>query len=720
MMDAESKPGEAMEENPAFFGNSPSQDKSAGFLAEELKNRPKPGGENPFSFMNRPHSAKRPLWLFTLLPALAVVLFYLPVLNNNFVSLDDPEHITSNLHIRSLSPSAIHWMLTSHTEGYWIPLTWLSFALNYQMDGLNPKIFHLTNVLLHALNTALVFLLCLRLLGLAGRNPVTGESANNGIFAIPAALMTALLFGLHPIHVESVAWATERKDVLYSLFYLSGIYLYLDYASAADQKKLKLAACLGLYLLALMSKPMAITLPLVFLVFDGWPLKRLSNGFSKVLVEKIPFFLAALLIVLITFSGMSQINRINSNLSVLFRILHVFHSLAFYLWKMAVPLDLSPIYPFPHAITSVYYLKNILAVLLFAVVSVASIFLRKKAPYFAAAWLYYVITLAPVIGIVQVGSYSAADRYTYLPSLSIFLCFSAGMAFLLSNRGMILGLFCTLLTLSLGYGTVGQIGIWKSSQTIWVTIVKNYPDETRDVFLNNGITSLTLGKTDDALKQFTRAAAIHPSLAFTHYWMGIAFFYKGRAEDAVREFKYALTLEPRYMEARQRLWEVYEQQGKHHDSIEEMRTAIQCDPISAKNYSNLGISLCFLKRHKEAEEIFQKAFNLEPTNSLNLVNLATVKAWQGRSDEALDLYRKAIVENPKEPVYFLRMADIFLDKKKKTQALECLRLASELNPQDPKNLREMGEDYERAGRKDLAKACFEKAQATVAPSSAGK
>ena len=371
-----------------------------------------------------------------------------------------------------------------------------------------------------------------------------------------AASLTALLFGLHPIHVESVAWAWERKDVLYAFFYLSGILLYLDYAIDSGQKKLKLYACLGLYLLALMSKPMAVTLPLVFLIFDGWPLKRLANGLSKALVEKIPFFVLAAVISLITRLEMAQVSSINQNLSLGFRISNALYAPVFYLYKMVLPLGLTPFYPFPHELTSVYYLEHFFSILGVIIFTLVCFYFRKNNPWLGAAWLFYLVSLAPVLGLIQVGSYSAADRYTYLPSLGIFLPLSALVSVFLLKRRLPLVVFCAAITVLLGFGTMKQIGVWKNSQTFWECVVNHYPDDNPNALTNLGAVYMKAGRLDDALALFKRATAIHRPLVFTHEQLGTALMYKGQVEEAIREFKIAQSLDPKDNQSYQNLWKI--------------------------------------------------------------------------------------------------------------------------------------------------------------------
>ena len=231
---------------------------------------------------------RKVLWGCASVLVLVVAFFYLPVLENEFVNLDDTDTIMGNVQIRSLDWASLRWMFLSFKNGNWMPLTWLSFALNYRMGGLDPRIFHITNVFFHALNTVLVFLVCVRLMKRLPETETTGGAYRPKAFGLPIAFLTALLFGLHPIHVESVAWATERKDVLYASFYLGALWLYLGEPFPLGQKGFKSWACMGLYLLALMSKPMAITLPLVFLILDGWPLGRSGLGYMRLIREKAP------------------------------------------------------------------------------------------------------------------------------------------------------------------------------------------------------------------------------------------------------------------------------------------------------------------------------------------------------------------------------------------------------------------------------------------------
>ena len=336
--------------------------------------------------------------------AVTVIAFYIPLLQNNFVNWDDTEVIVQNPHIRSLGLDSLGWMLTTFLNSHWMPLTWLTFALNALMSGVHPVAFHLTNLFFHVLNTLLVFFVAIRLLKLSDFNSPKVEKIGRDSFAVATAFLTALLFGLHPLRVESVAWATERKDVLYSFFYLSAIYVYLGRDFTRGVKSKKLWLCWTLFLLSIMSKLMAMTLPVVFLLLDIWPLHRFGNFKRTVWVEKIPFFVLSVFAGGMALLGTeSQTFSMAGNVALFQRIVNPFHSLTFYIWKMAFPFNLSPLYPFDRALDGAFYLKAALAVIFVAGVSIYCFAKRATQPEWGIGWLFYIVTLLPVLGILQVG-----------------------------------------------------------------------------------------------------------------------------------------------------------------------------------------------------------------------------------------------------------------------------------------------------------------------------
>ncbi len=659
--------------------------------------------------MNVP-TVKTPIpWIYALLPALAAFLFYLPVINNGLVNWDDSESIISNIHIRALSLQNLKWMLTTFYTGNWLPLTWLSLALDFRMGGLNPKIFHLTNSIFHSANTFLVFLVCWKILRLAAGKTPDPETAGNRTFETQVALLTALLFGLHPIHVESVAWATERKDVLYAPFYLLGILVYLKYAQAPARKRTLLWACAGLYVLSFMAKPMAVTLPLVFLVLDFWPLGRFQTEPRKSLVEKIPLFILTLPAGLVTMISHVK-GRAPEYIPEHFWLMNCCRSIVFYLYKMIAPFNLVPLYPFPRNMDAFYFAEDFLAILAVGLISFFCYRYAKKAPYFSSAWLYFLATLFPVLGLIQVGSQTAADRYTYLPCLGPFLLLSAGLWKWLSPRRVYFTAAMALLVLLLGFGTVKQIGVWKDSLSLWKCVVSVYPNDSGLALTNLGLIDVKSGKMDEAMDEFNRATAIPPPLALTHNGIGTVLFYKGRAEEAVKEFKYALTLDSEYIPSHRNLWYAYQNQGRYQEALAEILAVVKLDPDAPENHNSLGATYWSLKKWEEAKDAFKTAFTLEPQNTDYLLNLATVCSQEGKPDEAIEWFQKATTLNPVEPVYYLKLGEIYLSKGMKSKAIELLRTASNLNPVKPKVIEELVDAFKKAGLSDLAKQYANKAK----------
>ena len=667
-----------------------------------------PGGRPIPSFLTDKAGT---LWACSFLLALAVILYYLPVLGNDFVNWDDKDNITGNVYIRNLDGASLLWMFTTFHTGNWMPLTELSFALNYHFGGLDPRNFHATNVLFHAMNTVLVFGVSLRLMKKIPGSQLSGKWAGMNGFVVPIAFLTALLFGLHPIHVESVAWATERKDVLYSFFYLGALLLYLTEPFPLERIGPRYGACWVLYLLALMSKPMAITLPLVFLILDAWPLDRWRRGAVKLLQEKAPFFLAALAGVLVTVLSHEKTLSYSKSGVEFFWIMNAFRSLVFYLLKMVWPQGLTAYYPFPPEISGWYLFENFCAAAAVILISILLFRSRRKTPALSAAWAYYVVTLMPVIGIIQTGSQAAADRYTYMASLGLFLPLSAGIARWLSYRWSAYVPLAVFAAIFLGWGTMEQIKTWKDSQALWGRVTEVYPDENPTAYSKLGAAFVKAHRYDEALSAYSRAAAIPPPLAATFNDLGKGLLYKDRVPEAIQEFQYALTLDPAFAEAHLNLWIVYEHQGRHEDAIAQMQAALGIEPNSPVFHNNLGVSYVFLKKYKEAQKAFDAAHRLDPDDPEYLVNLATIDLWEGRPEKALEWYRQGIARHPREAVYYLKMADIHITQGSKAKALKDLLAAWDLNPISPKVIQQIGEDFEKVGKSDRAQECFIKAKA---------
>jgi tetratricopeptide (TPR) repeat protein len=440
--------------------------------------------------------SKKHFWLASALVAALTLVVYLPALSNDFVNWDDPEFVYKNYRIMSFDLDFFHWIFTNR-ETQWSPLRWISHAIDYKIWKLNPMGHHLSSVIFHAFNALLVVLLVMELFEVVKPKippPPSEEDIRFRVKALITGVVTGLLFGLHPLHVESVVWVSERKDVLYTFFSLLGLIWYLKYSISIHKKQRKFfyLLCLSCFVLAVMSKAMAVTFPLVLIIMDVYPLRRIDfrsgvTDLRRIFTEKLPFIVISIAVSLINLGVHEERGVIaplgTGNLPE--RILMVFKSLSFYLIKLVWPSHLAPYYPSPDNI-SLLNLDFIVSFILVATVSIFSLYLlvRGKKIWFIV-WAYFVITLLPVLGIIKFSAYFVADRYTYMPSIGPFLLIGVGISllwektyskdrtFFLNKKFFILILACIFSLLSML--AIKQIKVWDNSITLWSQEVERYP-----------------------------------------------------------------------------------------------------------------------------------------------------------------------------------------------------------------------------------------------------
>jgi hypothetical protein len=421
-------------------------------------------------------------WLWAVAVALATAIVYLPALRNDFVDFDDQTNLLENPYFRSLGPTALRWMFTN-LDGHYLPLTWLSFAVDYRFWGMDPTGYHLTNVLLHVASAVVFFVLSARLLRLAfGLAPDAGPPA-----LWIAAAISAAFFALHPLRVESVAWATERRDVLSGLFAL----LALDaYVRAHVRRRDRFAwSALAWYVASLLAKPVGMSLPIVLVVLDAYPLRRLparlgawmGRDVRAVWIEKIPFVVLGVLTAVVEGIAERSLDTFYSleQYGIAGRIGQAFYALAFYLVKTLVPAGLSPLYQLP--VDWRFARTDVLLAMVFVIaVTVLLVIARRRWPWALAAWVAYAALLAPVLGIAQAGPHIAADRYTYLATLG-WAVVVGGVVFALDRDTRagrrppmpfaVAAIGAGVVAICLGILTWRQVGVWHDSVTLWRTAV---------------------------------------------------------------------------------------------------------------------------------------------------------------------------------------------------------------------------------------------------------
>jgi len=580
--------------------------------------------------------------ILCLLLAAATVLLYNPVNRHPFINYDDDRYVVQNAHIRGPWAETIRWAFTTTAEANWHPLTWLSHALDYELFHLNAGGHHLDSVLLHAVNVVLLFLLLLWGTGRSGRS-----------------LIVAALFAVHPLNVESVAWVAERKNLLCTFFMFLALWAYGWYARRPDLQRY--VVVVAAFACGLMSKPMVITFPFALLLIDYWPLGRVrgirastlgdvpQQSIPKLLAEKIPLLALSAASAWITMHAQRAGGAVRSATQFSFRVRleNSIVAYAAYLWKMIWPAKLAVLYPHPGNSLPAWQVALSVAVLL--AISVL-VWRCSSKRYLETGWLWYLGTLVPVIGLVQVGYQAMADRYTYIPLIGVFVLVVWGIADSFDRLKISVAWRAIPVVLVLGclsWATHRQIGYWASGYDLWSHTLAVNPQNfiAED---NLGDSLLALGKPDEAFAHFQRAAEIVPrdpwshanmgtylqqhgqlraaiaqyaitlnvsvdlpmrALVFTN--LGAAFRDLGDYADARASYDQALAIGPNLASAYFGRGMLFEKQGQTQDAIRDFSKAVQIQP-TAQGYFQLGQALAKAQRPEEALAAFNEALKIAP------------------------------------------------------------------------------------------------------------
>jgi protein O-mannosyl-transferase len=619
---------------------------------------------------------------------IAVLTFaiYLPSLQNEFIFWDDDLYIFENPFIRSFGIDFLRWAFFDFHAGNWHPLTWISHAIDYSIWGLNPMGHHLTSNIIHAVNTLLVVLLVARFMEARSKSPSPspsplkgegytvsptlrggddgeGEPHKRGVLI--AAATTGILFGIHPLHVESVAWVSERKDLLCAMFFLLSIMMYLKYSTTPkissneerggekiNKVKWYLLSLL-FFILALLSKPMAVTLPVVLLILDWYPLRKIDSlkTLWTEIINKIPFFFFSLISSVLTVFAQQAGSAIRSSeVPFLTRILVAVKSLIDYLRDMILPLDLSPFYPYPEGVSflSTEYFS---AVLLVGGITIASVGYAKKQTLWLSVWGYYLVTLLPVLGIIQVGLQSRADRYTYLPSLGPFLVAGVIAAWawarsagpkgrVLSARVLIVAAAAIVITL-LSYSTIQQTGIWRDGIVFWSRVIEKEPEAVPFAYYNRAISFERTGQIDKAIADYDKAIDLYPYYHAAYNNRGMAFKKTGQIDKAISDFDRAIAINPdQYIVYNNRAI-AFEKAGLFDKAVADYEMAIAVNPSYYEAYYNLGLLSGKTAQFEKGIENFSKAILLNPENAVAYVNRGVLHIRSGNKQLAFSDFQKA-------------------------------------------------------------------------------
>ena len=595
--------------------------------------------------------------------ALITFLVYLTALRNEFVNWDDDVYVWANPYIRSFNIAFFKWAFLDFYVANWHPLTWLSHAADYAFWGLNPLGHHLTNIILHAANTYLVVFVMIKLLEVGSERPIRNELSPflNERSLLTAAGVTGLLFGLHPVHVESVAWVAERKDLLCALFFLLSLVMYTKYAGGrhreeGDETDWKRSftdknylLALAFFVLALLSKPMAVSLPVVLLVLDWYPFHRIYSGktLRSALIEKMPLALFALASSIVTILAQKAVGALiaTKTIPLSSRMLVAAKSLISYLFKMAFPCNLIPFYSYPGpSDISLYHLEYPLSIAVLIGITTACVALMKKQKLWLSSWGYYIVTLLPVLGIVQVGGQAMADRYTYLPSLGPFLITGLGAAWIskktdaLEKGARIIKVFvataAVFMLVFLSYLTVKQIGIWGNSIKLWNYTIEKTHERDPISYYSRALAYDQMGRFEKAIEDYDKSIALNSYFANAYNNRGLDFYEMRQLDRAIADFDHAISLNPAHAAAYYNRGLVFDKMGMLDKALADYDQAISLSPDDVDAYNNRGQVFSRIGQLDRAIADFDHAISLNPAYSEAYYNRGLAFQKSGMPDQA--------------------------------------------------------------------------------------
>lgn len=613
---------------------------------------------------------------------LSTIIAYWGVSNNDFISYDDHDYISENTHVQQgLNAENIVWAFTTGSQGNWHPLTWISHMADCQLFGTNATWHHLHNLLLHLVNVLLLFELMRRMTG-----------------AVWRSAFVAAAFALHPMHVETVAWVAERKDVLSTLFWLLTTAAYLKYVKrprASTYLPVMILLALGL-----MAKPMLVTLPLTLLLLDYWPLERMktrktdTRGKAKLkqlplktlIAEKIPLLIISLISCVITYvvqhKGGAMLLAEKGVAPLNIRFANTFVSYIAYIVKLFCPVKLAVLYPFPSEGLAPY--KPIAACVILILITIVVIRTASRKPYLLTGWFWYVITLVPVIGIIHVGFQAYADRYTYLPYTGLFIIIAWAATDMFGRmkhaKGILSGLAVVLFAAMIMI-TRCQVEHWKDSKTLFQNTL-NVTQKNYIIHHNMGIEFAAEGESDQAIEHYRKALQANPTYVKPLNNLGNEYKSLGRLDEAVDYYLQAIEIDPTYAKAHYNLGIVQGMLGRTDEAIISYRRVLQIHPDNANFHNSLGEALAS-KGSPEAMSHFQKAVEIDSDHHVAYHNLGLELASRGDLDKAFECFQKTIAIKPDFVEAYNNIGNVFLMQKKNKQAIEYYSKTIELNPRHP-------------------------------------
>ncbi len=583
-------------------------------------------------------------WIAPVIVALCTFVAFVPTLANSWVTWDDDRNFLDNLRYRGLDAEHLRWMWTTFHMGHYIPLSWMTLGLDYELWGMDARGYHFTNLVLHCANAVLIYFIARRIIALAAPGLVADDDRR----LTGAAAFAALLFAVHPLRVESVAWVTERRDVLSGCFFWAAALAYLRYASDPERERRWYWTTLGLYACAMLSKATSITLPAILLLLNVYPLKRLGGragwrtaSAKRVYLEVLPVGVISLAAVPLTILALAPPNQLTLGAKIAVSA----YSLALYLWKTLLPTGLSPLYAMPLHVNPSEPRFIVSYVVVVAVLLLGWLAWRKW-PSVTIALLGFLVVTFPLLGIVQNGPQIAADRYTYhaAPALAI-LAAGACLALLTTQAAVLVRPVGAAILLALGVLTWRQSTIWHDPATFWNYVLSRDPESS--------VAETALGtlyvhdqRFPEAIQHLEHATELDPTYAEGHDNLGIALSNVGRIDEAIAHFHTAISLSPRNHESHNNLGIALARQGKLQDAIAEYRAALAIQPDYADAHTNWGNAALRLGDVDDAIAHYREAVRLRPDLAGAQLNWGVALAQRARYAEAVTHFRAALAIDP--------------------------------------------------------------------------
>jgi len=605
----------------------------------------------------------------------AILISYWPLMYNDFVEFDDQEYITENSNVqKDFSIKSIKWAFTTFHAANWHPVTWLSHMADYRLYGLNAKGHHITSLLLHILNTLLLFQILAKLTN-----------------SICKSALVAALFALHPLHVESVAWIAERKDVLSTFFGMLSIAAYIRYVNNLRMPYYFLTfllLCIGL-----MAKPMLVTLPFILLLMDFWPLRRFiktpfpyakKQSFNKLVYEKIPLFIPVIISCVLTFIAQHKAGAVKSLDIYPFyiRLANALFAYVKYIYKAIWPDNLAFFYPHAYNYIAMWEIIGVIIVISLAVL--ISIHAADKHPYFLFGLFFYLITLIPVIGIIQVGSQSMADRYTYIPLTGIFIIIAWAASDFFAKfkyQNIVFTIFSCILIISCIGATNIQVRHWQNSLSLFKHAL-NVTSNNWKAHHGYGLALYNKNKVEEAIFHYKETIKINPYYARVYNSLGSAVFKKGNIEESIFHYKKALSLNPNSASIYNNLGTVLIKKGNINKAYNCFLKALEINPEKEQIHHNLANAFYVHRKYKKAIFHYKQAIKINPQYTTAHYNLGILFAKQKNIKKAAHHFLKTIKLKPDYYNAYNELGIIYAKQKKYETAKTFFLKAIQLEPDD--------------------------------------